>query len=182
MDDDRDWTGPASPDTDACVGCEIMVTRRHALAESTRALATAALVLGLPRSVASVLGASLRAAPAESRRGDTATYPLPADDGATVDRDNAVILVRLKGSVYAFALSCPHQNTALRWDVDAQKFRCPKHHSEYTPDGVFIKGRATRGMDRYAIRREGDKVVVDLATLYQDDEQHDLWAAAVVPA
>lgn len=108
------------------------------------------------------------------------SYPLPAQDGASIDRDNQVILVRYQSHVYAFALSCPHQNTALRWIEADGRFQCPKHHSKYQPDGVFISGRATRGMDRYEVRREGNAVVVNLDKLLKDDTDHAGWLAAAI--
>ena len=97
-----------------------------------------------------------------------------------IDRDNEVILARYQNAVYAFNLSCPHQRTALRWnDVDKQ-FQCPKHHSKYDPKGDFISGRATRGMDRLAITRQGANVVVDIDTMYKEDEDTPQWTAAFV--
>ena len=98
----------------------------------------------------------------------------------SIDRDNSAIIARANGKIYAFSLSCPHQNTALRWLEKDSVFQCPKHKSRYQPDGTFISGRATRGMDRFAIRREGGAVLVDLETLYQQDEDGAGWAAAVV--
>ena len=47
-------------------------------------------------------------------------------------------------------------------------------------DGTFIEGRATRDMDRLAIRRDGATIVVDVDTLYQQDEKQAAWDAAVV--
>jgi len=91
-----------------------------------------------------------------------------------------VIVVRYQNVVYAFVLWCPHQRTALRWYDDMQRFECPKHHSKYQPTGIFIEGRATRGMDRYALRKSGDTIVVDLATAYQQDKDLAGWDAAVV--
>jgi Rieske Fe-S protein len=82
--------------------------------------------------------------------------------------------------VIAFSLACPHQNTALRWDAGNRRFQCPKHKSRYKPDGVFIEGRATRGMDRFAVRRDGDTIVVNLDALYREDENAAQWAAAFV--
>ena len=79
-----------------------------------------------------------------------------------------------------FNLSCPHQNTALRWYPEDQQFRCPKHHSRYRPDGVFISGRATRSMDRLGVRREGDTIVADLDSFYRQDKDPTEWAAAFV--
>jgi nitrite reductase/ring-hydroxylating ferredoxin subunit len=115
-------------------------------------------------------------------RGDEATYPIPGEDGATIDRDREVIVARYRGRVYAFALSCPHQHTALRWQPGDQRFQCPKHHSRYTPDGSFISGRATRAMDRFAVRREGATLVVDLARLHRQDQDRTGWDAAFIAA
>jgi Rieske Fe-S protein len=107
-------------------------------------------------------------------------YPLPAHDVAQIDRDNDVILVRWQGAVYAFARSCPHQNTALLWLEQDARFQCPKHKSRYQPDGTFISGRATRSMDRFALKLEGNEVVVDLAVLHRQDKDPEGWAGAVV--
>jgi nitrite reductase/ring-hydroxylating ferredoxin subunit len=119
-------------------------------------------------------------APGRPAGAEEAAYPIPPEDGATIDKPREVILVRYEKAVYAFALSCPHQKTPLRWQPDAQRFQCPKHKSRFQPDGSFIDGRATRNMDRYAIRREGDEVLVSLDKLYREDENREAWIAAVV--
>ena len=111
---------------------------------------------------------------------DEAAYPLPPSDGATIDRDHAVILVRHQGRIYAFALWCPHQRTALRWQDEERQFRCPKHKSTFQPDGAFVSGRATRAMDRHPVRRDGETVVVELAVTLREAENADLWRQAVV--
>lgn len=49
--------------------------------------------------------------------------------------------------------------------------QCPRHESNYPPDGEFISGRATRGVDRFAIRREGKEVAVDLSRVFREDKQ-----------
>lgn len=107
-------------------------------------------------------------------------YPIPAKDGVRFDDDNEVILVRDAGHIYAFALSCPHQSTALKADPSGVGFRCTKHESRYKPNGEFISGRATRNMDRLAIRRDGGFVVVDVAKYYESDSEPTQWAAAVI--
>jgi nitrite reductase/ring-hydroxylating ferredoxin subunit len=148
--------------------------RRTFLREGAAALAVAAFlgrdVFALPVDLVTAL----------SRTGSLVKYPIPASDGVTIDRDQDVIVVRSAGRVMAFALTCPHQNTALRWQEKAGEFQCPKHKSRYKPDGVFITGRATRAMDRFAITREGESVVVDLDKLYKADEQAAAWDAAAV--
>jgi Rieske Fe-S protein len=109
------------------------------------------------------------------------SYPIPAADGVSIDKKTQVILVRLQGKVIAFNLACPHENTALRWKDGAGRFECPKHNSKYAPDGKFLGGRATRNMDRLAITRSGNDVVVDLSKLVKSDAQPADWAAAVIP-
>jgi len=119
-------------------------------------------------------------APGHPVKLDETAYPIPAEDGATIDKAHEVILVRYEKAVYAFSLSCPHQKTPLRWQAEAHQFQCPKHKSRFQPDGSFIDGRATRDMDRYAIRREGDQVWVSLDKLYRDDDNREAWIAAAV--
>lgn len=107
-------------------------------------------------------------------------YPLPAADGVSIDRVQQVILVRLQNHVFAFNLSCPHQNAAVRWVENSHRFQCTKHDSQYQPDGAYVTGRATRNMDRLPIRRDGSSVVVNLDQIIQSDADPSGWAAAVV--
>ena len=107
-------------------------------------------------------------------------YPIPATDGVTIDDKNEVILVRWQSQIYAFNLSCPHQNTALKWLAADGRFQCPKHKSRYQPDGTFISGRATRNMDRLPIKRDGSSVVVDVDHAFESDKDQAAWRAATV--
>jgi nitrite reductase/ring-hydroxylating ferredoxin subunit len=107
-------------------------------------------------------------------------YPIPSADGATIDKKGQVIIVREQQDVFAFNLACPHENTALKWRDKDHRFQCPKHDSKYTPDGTFKDGRATRNMDRFALRREGGEIVVDVNRLYRSDQQPKEWTEAVV--
>ena len=107
-------------------------------------------------------------------------YPIPAADSVNVDRAAQLIVVRLENHVYVFALSCPHQNNALKWVAKDSRFQCTKHDSQYQPDGVHTFGRATRNMDRYVIRRDGDSVVVDLHKWVQADKDPAGWTAAAI--
>jgi Rieske Fe-S protein len=112
--------------------------------------------------------------------GDDRMYPIPAADGVTVDRGAQVILVRAGGHVYAFALSCPHQNAAVKWVPQHNQFECTKHDSHYTADGTHVSGRATRNMDRMPIRKDGNVVHVDTAHVFQSDKDSHGWSAAEV--
>ena len=60
------------------------------------------------------------------------------------------------------------------------RFQCPRHESKYQPDGTFVEGRATRNMDRFAVRKQGAEVIVDVRQLFRSDQQQAQWAAAVV--
>jgi nitrite reductase/ring-hydroxylating ferredoxin subunit len=108
------------------------------------------------------------------------TYPVPSADGATVDRVNGVIVVRSQGKVFAFNLSCPHENAAVRWRPAVNRFECSRHDSRYEPTGVYTSGRATRNMDRFAVKRNGDTILVDVSRLIQSDTQKAQWEAAAV--
>ena len=107
-------------------------------------------------------------------------YLFPTADGVTIDRKQQIIIVRTQGHVYAFNLSCPHENTALKWLPKDNRFQCPKHESKYQPNGTFMSGRATRNMDRLQIRREGDALLVDLSHIIKSDSDPAAWAAATI--
>ncbi len=144
---------------------ESLESRREFLRET---MALAACMAGVPGL------AALRLV------GEQAVYPIPAEDGVTIDRDHEVMLARLQNSIYAFGLSCPHQRTPLRWQEEQRRFQCPKHKSTFQLDGAFVSGRATRSLDRYALARDGDTVVVDLSALLQEERDRERWVNAVL--
>lgn len=149
-----------------CATCATGVARRAFLRDAAAgALAALVLPVGLVRGMGT---------------GADKAYPLPSADGAVIDRDESLIIARFDGRAYAFSLACPHQNTAIRWEDGARRFQCPKHHSKYRPDGTFIEGRATRGLDRFAIRRDGAQLLVNLDALYRQDQDATEWTAAFV--
>jgi Rieske Fe-S protein len=112
--------------------------------------------------------------------GSERRYPLPENDGVTIDKSSQVIVVRFQQHLYAFNLACPHENTALKWLPKDGRFQCPKHESRYQPTGVFMDGRATRHMDRLGVRLDGNMLVVDLNKFYRSDKDPAGWAAATV--
>ena len=149
---------------------------REAAARALTALGALALLPanGAAMSLAFISGSGSRMAKA---------YPIPAVDGVSIDKQESVIIARFNDRAYAFSLACPHQNTALRWEERNKRFQCPKHKSRYQPDGVFIEGRATRGLDRFAISREGQasELQVNLDALYRQDQHRAQWEAAFIP-
>ena len=174
---DRSPTGTPMPLSAPCGDCGAMASRRDFLRETASLAACAAALGAVPGNA---LEFPLRLAAALRIFGGEAVYPIPQQDGATIDRDREVILVRYQDRIYAFGLSCPHQSTPLRWQEEQKRFQCPKHKSTFQLDGAFLAGRATRSMDRYPLRREGDTVVVDLSALLQEDKDRDRWVDAVV--
>ncbi|HZK78587.1 MAG TPA: Rieske (2Fe-2S) protein [Gemmatimonadaceae bacterium] len=163
---------------DDCETCPLVVSnRRDFLRDTAFGVAAVMATFGLARS-ASALPVSMIKAVARGKAG--ISYAIPAADSVQIDRDNEVILARYQNAVYAFNLSCPHQRTALKWNEQDKQFQCSKHHSKYDPKGDFISGRATRGMDRLAIARQGANVVVDIDTMYKEDEDTPQWTAALV--
>jgi nitrite reductase/ring-hydroxylating ferredoxin subunit len=166
-------------DCGACAATGIPSDRRAFLRHAALAAAAALVALGSRPAEAMARPLAFTASLARTARGHS--YAVPAADGVEIDRENDVILVRWQGAVYAFNLSCPHQNTALRWDEVDAHFQCPKHHSQYAPDGKYLSGRATRSMDRLAIARDGaGNVSVDVDTMYREDRDGAAYAAAVV--
>ena len=91
-----------------------------------------------------------------------------------------IVIVRSNGHVYAFALSCPHQNAAVKWVPGHNQFECTKHDSHYTADGTHVSGRATRNMDRMPVRKDGNMMHVDTAHVFQSDKDAAGWNAATV--
>ena len=162
---------------DDCTSCSISTNRRAFVRDAAFGVAGVLATLGLSQSASGLPVGMIRAV---ARVATDVTYAIPAADGVQIDKDNEVILVRWQNAVYAFNLSCPHQRTALRWNAANKQFQCPKHKSKYTPNGDFISGRATRGMDRLAIKRQGNAVLVDVDAMYQEDENEAQWKAAFV--
>ena len=168
--------GSEGPDCEECP----LVARREFLRNAGVSAAGILVALGaLPSAVkASPLSFI---APTHSR-GEEKSYSLPAADGTQIDKSNGTIITRWQGKLYVYSLACPHQNTALRWYDKDNRFECPKHHSRFEPDGQYVKdsGRATRGLDRFAVRRDGGNVVVNLDRMYKQDDDAADWAAAFI--
>lgn len=173
MSTDRTDEIPAA----GCAGCTL-TSRRSFLLESAGLVAAALAGLGLDARTASALPVRLMAASRVNQK--DCVYAIPAVDGVTIDHDNDLMLARYQGKVFAFSLACPHQNTALRWLQAEGRFQCPKHKSKYAPDGTFISGRATRSMDRFALRKDATSIVVDTGHLYEQDKNAKEWEAAWV--
>jgi Rieske Fe-S protein len=163
----------------ACDGCGL-IARRDFLRDAGLLAAGVLVALGAAPSRAAAASIELVSPVAENR--EEKSYAIPAQDGTQIDKDNGTMITRWQGKVCVFSLACPHQNTALRWHDKDTQFECPKHHSRFDAEGNYIKdsGRATRGLDRFAVRKDGNNVVANLDKLYQEDEDEAAWKSAFV--
>ena len=170
---------PDQPSYEPCpTDCTDVGGRRAFLKEGLMALA-ALTAIG---ATASRLDALTRVHATGLASGDTVRYPLPTEDGATIDGANKIILVRFSGAVHAFSLECPHRQSEVEWQGAQARFFCPKHKSTFRPEGTLIQGKAERNLDRFAVRIDGREVVVDTSTRIRSDRNADAWAAAAVTA
>jgi Rieske Fe-S protein len=166
--------GSVAVDCDACS----LHSRRDFLLRATAAVAAVSTLFPLVANADAMDGVVFARA---TRSADGAVrYPVPAADSASIDVENETILVRQGSQCMAFALSCPHQRAMLRVKRGEVGFQCPKHKSEYEASGVFIRGRATRNMDRRPIRKDGAELSVDVDSVLRSDDQQAAWLAAVV--
>ena len=136
-------------------------------------------LLGLPADALALPILTTSADPAASGA-DEKRYPIPASDSVNIDHAESLIVVRLQGQVYVFNLACPHQQAAVKWLAVDNRFQCTKHDSKYTPQGVYISGHATRNLDRFPIKRDGNQIVVDLDHMIQSDKDAAAWASATI--
>jgi Rieske Fe-S protein len=164
---------------DSCDGCPL-VERRAFLRDVTLGVGAILAALGAVPSRAAAAPLDFVSSLGGGR--EDKSYAVPSADGAQIDKANGTIVMRWQGKAYVYSLACPHQNTAVRWSEKDAQFECPKHHSRYLGDGEYVKdsGRATRGLDRFAIRRDGDTIVANLDRLYQQDEDAAQWNTAFI--
>ena len=135
--------------------------------------------IGLPSSLAGLPVMEMTgtaAAPAANEK----RYNLPTGDSVNIDHGAQVILIRFQNSVYAFALACPHEHAAVKWLSKDKRFQCSKHDSQYTPNGTYTTGHATRNLDRFAIRREDAAIFVELHRWFESDKDPRGWASAAI--
>ena len=112
--------------------------------------------------------------------GPERSYSIPASDSVNIDHKAQIIIVRYASHMYAFSLACPHENAAVKWLPKDRKFHCTKHDSEYTPEGKYTTGHATRNLDRFPVRKDGTNLVVTTDRVFHSDQNAAAWAAATV--
>lgn len=64
-------------------------------------------------------------------------------------------------SLIALSAKCTHAGCAVAWQEDL--FACPCHGSKFNPDGSVAEGPASAPLTPYAVKVEGDSVLVSAA-------------------
>ena len=167
----------ASP---GCQACPRVTDRRVFLRNMGIAVAATLAALGAAPGISFATSGRVLAPLAGDGGGAQRRYDLPRADGVWIDSANEVILARWQNRVYAFSLRCPHRGATLEWHAAESRVYCPKHKARFRPDGMHDSGRATRSLDRYDLRLEGNAITVDREALHRVDEDPRGWNAAVV--
>lgn len=84
---------------------------------------------------------------------------------AALDPDGSYADITNGASVMALYQKCVHLGCAVPWCLSAQWFQCPCHGSNYNRWGEYELGPAPRGLDRFSLRVEGGRVLVDTSTV-----------------
>ena len=95
----------------------------------------------------------LRLLHALERRQAKISYPIPAADSVSIVTENQVILVRWESKVYAFNLSCPHQNAYnVISDIERAVLR-------YEPEVVVLSAGPTATVLAHRLCRKGIQAI-----------------------
>lgn len=170
---------PAANLDDSCGDCPVANSRRAFLRDVGLAVAATLAAITLNRPTIAFAESVAPIEPVRSLLAER-TYPIPTADGVAMDIDNLVILARWDNRVYGFSLKCPHKGSRLEWRASEQRIFCPKHKARFLATGSHISGRGSRALDRYAVRRVGNGIVVDLNRLYREDTSRSAWEASVI--
>jgi Rieske Fe-S protein len=65
-----------------------------------------------------------------------------------------------KSGLVAFGPQCTHLGCAHHWDEGKNQFVCPCHNSMFSIEGTVLAGPASRPLDRYDIKIEGNKLLL----------------------
>jgi cytochrome b6-f complex iron-sulfur subunit len=75
--------------------------------------------------------------------------------------DGRFYVASAEGALVALYQKCPHLGCRVPFCESSGRFECPCHGSVYNVRGEYIQGPAPRGMDRFPIKIDGDRVLVD---------------------
>ena len=83
------------------------------------------------------------------------------------DTSGAYVDITQDGKAPFMALyqKCVHLGCRVPWCESSQWWECPCHGSRYNRWGEYQFGPAPRGLDRFAVTIENDRVIVDTSTI-----------------
>ncbi|MEK7388339.1 MAG: Rieske (2Fe-2S) protein [Elusimicrobiota bacterium] len=83
------------------------------------------------------------------------------DAWVTSQRRSSVWIVTPDGKNFkAFDPRCTHLGCPYRWDAAASRFACPCHTAMFGPDGAVLSGPPPRPLDQYAVKIDGDRLLI----------------------
>lgn len=71
-----------------------------------------------------------------------------------------VMVVRTPESLRAFSLLCTHLGCIVEWQSNKKEFYCPCHDGRYDEFGDVLAGPPPIPLEQFAVRIEGDQVIV----------------------
>jgi cytochrome b6-f complex iron-sulfur subunit len=81
--------------------------------------------------------------------------------------DGRFYITQYQGGLRALYQKCPHLGCRVPFCTTSARFECPCHGSVYNLIGEYIQGPAPRGMDRFPIKIEGGRVIVDTSSVVE---------------
>ncbi|MBV8884337.1 MAG: ubiquinol-cytochrome c reductase iron-sulfur subunit [Chroococcidiopsidaceae cyanobacterium CP_BM_RX_35] len=63
-------------------------------------------------------------------------------------------------TVVAVNPTCTHQGCLVNWKASQSDFVCPCHNSRFSADGEVLRGPATRALQTYTVKVQGEQVLV----------------------
>ncbi|MFQ5593363.1 MAG: ubiquinol-cytochrome c reductase iron-sulfur subunit [Anaerolineae bacterium] len=79
----------------------------------------------------------------------------------TTSGRSSIWLVKLEDSSFvAYDPHCTHLGCPYSWNEDEALFLCPCHDAAFDINGQVVKGPPPRGLDRYEVKIEGDKIFI----------------------
>lgn len=68
-----------------------------------------------------------------------------------------------ENNLFAVEPLCTHQACTVQWEGEKREFACGCHGSRFSADGKVTKGPATEPLTSYAVKIEGDTVLVKVS-------------------
>lgn len=111
--------------------------------------------------------------PSTFRGGDINSFELNKVDDKFKDVGAWIIRAkdeRNRDIIFALSTTCTHLGCTPNWLESEKKFKCPCHGSGFRMSGVNFEGPAPRPLERYAIRKTDEgMIIVDKSRKFQKE-------------